>query len=385
MPSAVPANLKKVVPPPRVLIVDDEPHLREVITDLIHNGIDCQVLTASTLAEARDILLGQPIQLLVADVHLPDGNGTSLLPLLQQHQPRASAVVMTGSPTMAGAISAMRDGAVDFVPKPFTNAQLVDRLRSALAVAADADKQERRIARLKVAVKRLNESRRLISRKVDLLCNDLVSAYGDLSRQLDDVRTQEGFRKFIHGAVDLEQLLCHAMDWMLRQLGYCNVAVFLAGEDGEFQLGAYMKYTLAGEPPLTDALKRIVLPDINRDGVLHVGSAEFEKRFSPAEYQLLRHQDLLGINCTYLGESLATLIFFREAKTPFTADDARLIESVSAIFAIALASVVREPRGDEEPEEGGSTAFEDGPADAQKRPRRRDPADWWKNGEDAPY
>ena len=107
----------------------------------------------------------------------------------------------------------------------------------------------------------------MISRKVDLLCNDLVSAYGELSKQLDDVRTQEGFRKCIAGATDLEQLLCHAMDWMLRQLGYCNVAVYLAGEDGAFQLGAYMKYTLAGDTMLTDALKRVLLPATVREGV----------------------------------------------------------------------------------------------------------------------
>ena len=47
-----------------------------------------------------------------------------------------------------------------------------------------------------------------------------MTAYGELSRQLDGVRTQEGFRRYIAEAADLEQLLCHAMDWLLRQMGY---------------------------------------------------------------------------------------------------------------------------------------------------------------------
>ncbi len=65
-----------------------------------------------------------------------------------------------------------------------------------------------------------------------MLCNDLVTAYGELSRQFDGVRNQESFRKTCDGAKDLEQLLCHAMDWLLRQVGYSNVAVWLADEEG---------------------------------------------------------------------------------------------------------------------------------------------------------
>jgi len=93
----------------------------------------------------------------------------------------------------------------------------------ALDRQAFSARQEKRFGKLRDAVRRLNESRRLISKKVDILCNDLVSAYGELSRQLDGVRTQEGFRKYVEKAKDLEQLLCHAMDWMLRQMGYANV------------------------------------------------------------------------------------------------------------------------------------------------------------------
>ena len=267
MNSSVTASNPKTDLPPRVLVVDDEPCLRQVIEDVVRQGIKCRVIGAANLREARNILITQSIDILIADVNLPDGDGTSLLPLLRRHQPNASAIVITGAPTLATAITAMREGALDFVPKPFSNDQLLERLRSALDRQARCDKADLRFSRLKVAVKRLNESRRLISRKVDLLCNDLVSAYGDLSRQLDDVRTQEGFRKAIAGAVDLEQLLCHSMDWLLRELGYSNVAVYLAGDDGAFQLGAYMKYTIAGDAPVTDAIKRVLIAPAARESV----------------------------------------------------------------------------------------------------------------------
>ena len=43
----------------------------------------------------------------------------------------------------------------------------------------------------------------------------------------------EGFGQFIAKANGLEQLLCHTMDWLLRQIGYSNVAVYLAADDGD--------------------------------------------------------------------------------------------------------------------------------------------------------
>lgn len=365
---------------PRILIVDDEPHLIELIGDLIRQSVRCQVLSAHTLDEARRVMAAQNIHLLVADVHLPDGDGMSLLPLLRERQPCSTAIIMTGAPSLDGAISALREGALDFVPKPFTNDQLIDRVKKALEQQSRLERNEQRFERLRDAVKRLNAARRMISRKVDLLCNDLVTAYGELSRQLDGVRTQEGFRKYIEEAVDLEQLLCHAMDWLLRQMGYCNVAVWLAADEGEFQLGAYMKYTVPGEPILIDALKRVLLPLAAKDGVTHVRANDLETRLTPQEMHYLRHHDVLAVNCTYLGEPLAAMVFFRDAKAVFTADDEALVKAISPIFAVALTKAVRQ--------ESGESPFYDGEPDtghSENLPAHDDSSDWWKHGGEAPF
>lgn len=372
--------------PPHVLVVDDEPGLVELIGEVVREHVDCKIVAASTVEQARKILANGPVEVLVTDVHLPDGDGMSLLSHLREHQPHAGAIVITGNPSMAGAITALRGGAIDFVTKPFSNEQLVDRVRGAIQRHSILLKRETRIDRLRLAVKRLNDSRRLISKKVDLLCNDLVSAYGDLSRQLEDVRSQEGFRKFIADAKDLEQLLCHSMDWLLRQLGYANVAVFLAADDGAFQLGAYMKYTLAGEAMLTNALKRVILPIAAKEAFVKVRGQSLGDRFTPQEAALLKGQEILAVNCTYLGESLACLVFFRDERTPFGDDDLDLLKQISPIFAVELATVVRDdPEGDAAfDDREGDTETQD-PKPKPAKPRKKDPADWWKNGEDAPF
>lgn len=387
--------------PPRVLVVDDEPGLLEVIGEAVGpRGVGCKVINAANIAQAKKVLATQGIELMVADLNLPDGDGMTLLPTLRQFQPHAAAIMITGAPSVAGAIGALRGGAADFVPKPFTNAQLVERVTKALERQALAARQEKRFGKLRDAVRRLNESRRIISKKVDLLCNDLVSAYGELSRQLDGVRTQEGFRKYVANAKDLEQLLCHSMDWMLRQMGYSNVAVWLSAEDGEFQLGAYMKYTVAGEALLTDALKRVLLPKVGRDGFVRVRGEDLKDKLTPQEMAYLKGQQIVGVNCTYLGESLAAIVFFRDAKNPFTDDDESLLKQVSPIFAVSLASVVRaddEDEGDDDRRatdkadednpffDGGSGP--DGPKNEKKKPKKdkNDSADWWKRGESPPF
>lgn len=391
---------------PRVLVVDDEPNLVELVKD-VGKGIGCTVIAAADVAEARKVLAEQEVDLLVADLHLPDGNGINLLPALREHQPTAAAIVITGAPSIDNAIGAIRGGAVDFLKKPFTVEQLATHLQNALQRQAAQVKQEKRVEKLRIAVRKLNEARRTIGKKVDLLCNDLVAAYGELSRQFDGVRNQESFRKVCDKAQDLEQLLCHAMDWLLRELGYANVAVWLADEEGDFQLGAYMKYTVAGEPPVTNAIKAAVLPLVTKDQQVHLGGSELAERFSGStEQKLFKGQDLMGVNCTYLGDSLAAIVFFRDARSAFTDEDAELLKAIAPIFAIALATVVRgadEEGGDDEdasPFLDKAGADDDAPAGADEgntdlpekpKPEKKggkpkvDPADWWKRGEAPPF
>ena len=389
----------KAKTPPKILVVDDEPTLVDLVGDVVGGQVSCDIISAPTVAAAKKIISQTPIELLVADVNLPDGKGTELLSSLKEAQPQANAIVITGQPSMDGAISAIRQGAVDFLPKPFDAKSLVARVTKALENQAAFARKERRLEKLRSAVKRLNEARRLVSKKVDLLCNDLITAYGELSKQLDIVRTQEGFRKLLGEAKDLEQLLCHAMDWLLRQMGYCNVAIWLTGDDGEYQLGAYMKYTIAGEPHFTEAMKDGLLKLVNRDSFVNLSAEEVRDKLSHTELQYMAGQAVMGVTCTYLGETLATIIMFRDAKTPFTDDDAQQLKSISPIFATSLAGAVHDEDYDgdddggvDDDDNGGPLL--DGGADDQpkgdksnRKPKKdkTNDADWWKRGEAPPF
>ncbi|HEV7298158.1 MAG TPA: response regulator [Tepidisphaeraceae bacterium] len=377
---------------PRVLIVDDEPAVSEAIVDVMSAGVACDLTIADSVTAAHAAMAdNEPFDLLLTDLNLPDGDGMSLLPALRRNAPAASAIVITGAATVATAVSALREGAVDFMPKPFTGEQLVDRVKLALVRQNAAAKHERKLERLKLAVRRLSKARKTISKKVDLLCNDLIGAYGELSRQMGSVRTEEGFRKAIEGSKDLEQLLCHSMDWLLRQLGYANCAVWLASEEGEFQLGAYMKYTTPGDATLTDAIRDVVLPMATREGFVQLQASELKGRVSPEAFHYIDKQSLVAMNCTYLGESLASIVFFRDASVPFKDEHVDAMKGIGPLFALSLASMVN---GGDEGDDGGE-GFDVEPdsnepptksnSGEKKAREKKADADWWKRGEAPPF
>lgn len=365
---------------PQLLVVDDEPMLLEVVGDLVAPQVNCLVLRAKDLKEARAILAAEEIDVLLADVHLPDGDGISLIPELQKNRPAAMAIVITGDPSIDRAISAMRTGALDFVCKPFSATHLAERVKNALRRSELRVKDEKRLARMRQAVHRLNQSRKLVSKKVDLLCNDLISAYGELARQLDSVRTEEAFRKYLDAARDLEQTLCHTMDWILRQLGYCNVAVWLASENNEFHLGAYMKYTIPGEPAFAEAMRANLVPLVMRQGTVHLMPEELHDALSEAEMNFMPNQEILACSANYLGEPLAAIVLFRDGSKPFSQEDEATMRMIAPVFATAMASAVREGPATESAssDEAGGTKLEDDKED-------KDGADWWKKGEQPPF
>jgi FixJ family two-component response regulator len=273
---------------------------------------------------------------LITDVNLPDGKGTELLPLLADRQPATSAIVITADPSMDVAISAMRKGALDFLPKPFTRENLLDRVVAALRRQARDAQKDARLAKLREAFRRLNSARHTVSKKVDLLCNDLINSYSELSRDFEVARVEQDLRTSLTNARDLEQLLANSMDWLVRRFGKCNAAIFLALEDDEYQVAACMNHTLTGTRALFDALREALLPVIQREGFVHFNEDEVGQQLSKEQLKHLGVQTLLGVDCTFAGQSLASIMLFRDADTPFLDTDEQTLRAMGPVLGNAL-------------------------------------------------
>src|SRR5262249_4420205 len=102
----------------RILIVDDEPHLRRILAaNLRPKGP--QVVEAEGFQIARARLAAEPFNAVVTDQKLLDGGGLDVLSSARELDPSLSVVLLTAFATIELAVESMRRGAFDFVTKPF--------------------------------------------------------------------------------------------------------------------------------------------------------------------------------------------------------------------------------------------------------------------------
>ena len=118
----------------QVLVVDDEPDIREVL-ELTLGRMNLETRTASSLEEARYLLGEFKFDLCLTDMRLPDGNGIELVRHIQDKLPYLPVAMITAFGNMETAIAALKAGAFDFVSKPLDLSDLRNIVRSALRVA----------------------------------------------------------------------------------------------------------------------------------------------------------------------------------------------------------------------------------------------------------
>jgi two-component system, NtrC family, response regulator AlgB len=133
--------------PLRVLVIDDERNIRHTLAICLE-GFGCKVEQVATGAAALDALRREPFDLAFCDLKLGAESGLDLLPRLLAERPGLDVVIITAYATVDTAVEAMRRGAKDYLPKPFSPPQiqhLVDRARERRAVSLRLGELEARL------------------------------------------------------------------------------------------------------------------------------------------------------------------------------------------------------------------------------------------------
>ena len=129
-PAESPANDSDVTRP-RILVVDDEPSMRDMLRIVLRrDGYD--VTVAVNGREALDILQRERIDLLLSDIRMPDMSGVDVLRAAKEANRELIAFMMTAFASTDTAVEAMRLGAVDYFTKPFSMDELRLKVRQHL-------------------------------------------------------------------------------------------------------------------------------------------------------------------------------------------------------------------------------------------------------------
>lgn len=136
----------------KVLIVDDVPDTREIIQKLLHyEGYD--VVSASTGEEGVKKAKEEKPDVILMDINLPGIDGTEALKRIRQNNPIQCVIMLTAYATLDNAIQSLKEGASDFIKKPFENEHLIHIVNQTLEkylTLKEKEKLEEEVRRLSI-------------------------------------------------------------------------------------------------------------------------------------------------------------------------------------------------------------------------------------------
>jgi CheY-like chemotaxis protein/DNA-binding HxlR family transcriptional regulator len=107
----------------RILVVDDDPLFREELTTLLSDE-GHTTSAAPSVHKALELLEGESVDVVFTDLKMPRQSGLELLGEIRRRWPGIFTVMVTGFATVPTAVEAMKEGAFDYIAKPFRAAQL---------------------------------------------------------------------------------------------------------------------------------------------------------------------------------------------------------------------------------------------------------------------
>jgi DNA-binding NtrC family response regulator len=238
----------------RVLVVDDEPGIRMALrANFVRHG--WQVETASCVREANRILEASDFDLIVSDVRMPDGTGMEVMRSASQLSPGAAVILLTAYGSVPDAVTAMRDGALDYLTKPVSFDQLQTIAakvmhRAKVITIADPAPNGAIVGRSPALLGAIQRARAAASTGADVL----IEAESGTGKEL--------LARFIHDASDRSRkpfvaVNCAAVPESLLEselFGHCRGAFTgaVASKPGKFELadGGTILLDEIGEMPL---------------------------------------------------------------------------------------------------------------------------------------
>lgn len=118
--------------PRTIIIIDDETDLLDLLKLILTEKTDYNILTTTDPKQALDWCREYQADVLISDLRMPHIEGIELLKLLKEQDETIPFIIMTAYGTIESAVEAMRQGAFDYITKPFRKEQILMTINKAL-------------------------------------------------------------------------------------------------------------------------------------------------------------------------------------------------------------------------------------------------------------
>lgn len=183
----------------RILVVDDESIVHSFVSDALEDD-GFNILTASNGMEALEIFEREPVDLLITDIRMPKMDGVELVKRAKAIKPDLMVIYMTGYANLNSAKDAIKQGASDYIMKPFE----LNEIRQAVYKAIDQIKKEAKVSTSEEQLDRINDLNQMlftVGDKKSLITVSLKFALMQLNASCGSVlywdSNQEKFHKII--------------------------------------------------------------------------------------------------------------------------------------------------------------------------------------------
>ncbi len=322
----------------RILIVEDDPAIRELLADALRAEGHTPAATADC-AGAFELAGRFAPDLLVTDVHLPDGSGLELLDRLRGRGLDLPAIVVTGLGDAPTASEASRRGCVDFLLKPLDLPRLHAAVEAELARRRRQHRQADRARRLRRLARHANRHRRQIRHELQSTCADLSAGYSTLSQQFALQQTLLGFQRQLIGCRNDDDVFRGLFEFHARRNGSLFGVAMLCDEHARLQIAGRFGM------PAPDSLERCeqfaaaLLPMVMANPAVTPLDGQDHAGLFPPELAGW----LVGVSFLAMplmprsGQLIGLVLMYRKGEQPFTDEDVALAQ----LFAPAVAQAVQ--------------------------------------------
>jgi FixJ family two-component response regulator len=210
---SAPPSLTVIADAPGVYIVDDDQSVREALGSLFRS-VGYQVHLFGSTDDFLKAKLADSSSCLVLDVRLPGLSGLDLQNHLQREGVHIPIIFMTGHGDIPMSVRAMKAGAVDFLPKPFRDQDMLDAVGNALDADRKRRGEERSLAVVRAAFETLSPREREI---MQLVTSGLMNKQVAGKLNLSEITVK------VHRANVMKKMSAHSLADLVRMAELLNL------------------------------------------------------------------------------------------------------------------------------------------------------------------
>ena len=154
MTTALGGNLASLLSRPSILVVDDEKRIRDVCIKML-TGEGCEAAGAVTAEAGMQMIKNKHFDIILLDLMMPGLPGLEALAQIRRRHPDTVVIVITGYATLEHSVAAMKKGAFDFIPKPFSPSDLKIVITKAIVHISTLQDIANERSRMRVMINRL--------------------------------------------------------------------------------------------------------------------------------------------------------------------------------------------------------------------------------------